>query len=438
MNRQRIISLVAVSAAVLSATASIQADVIGNISPNPQPRASASDWLRKARQALQGNQPDICRSHIAEARELRADLPHTEIVIARWLLESGQPIAARTLAEQLSVQEPHRVDLRILFAQLAVSQGHWFDAWEHLAAAEQAEFPQDWSEKYREEQRREILSIQSHVASQRADWENAKRLYTTLLKATDRPQHRLELAKALLYLHEHDQAEALIRQACESPDIDASAELILARLYQQAGDRTLCEEWFRRGTGLAGEPGLIALLEFNRWLLAENRPDEVLKTLARVQPPPDRADDFTFVAALAHRMIGNMKRAESLLIPLHHKQPANLVVSNQLALVLVESSDEGKRSRALQIATANAKRQSQLEDVVATLGWVQFRLGDPVQAEQTLISTSADGAISRDTAFYLSRVKQALGKDDESMQLADAARSGRGEFFNRGRLNTDQ
>lgn len=438
MNHQRIIALIAVSAAVLSTSVSLQADVIGNSSAKPQPRVSASDWLRKARQTLQGDQPDICRSHIAEARELRADLPHTDVVIARWLLEFGQPVAARSVAEQLSVREPRRVDLRILFAQLAVSQGHWFDAWAHLTAAEQAEFPQEWSEEYREEQRREILSIQSRVASQRADWENAKRLYTTLVKATERPQHRLELAKALLFLDEHDGAEALIRQACESADIEASAELILARLYQQAGDRTLCEEWFRRGTGLAGEPGLIALLEFNRWLLAENRPDDVLETLARVQPPEDRADDFTFVAALAHRMIGNMAQAESLLLPLHHQQPANLAVSNQLALVLVESSDEGKRSRALQIATANAKRQSQLEDVVATLGWVQFRLGDPVQAEQTLISTGSDGAISRDTAFYLSRVKEALGKDDESMQLADAARSGRGEFFNQGRLNADQ
>ena len=128
------------------------------------------------------------------------------------------------------------------------------------------------------------------------------------------------------------------------------------------------------------------------------------------------------MTALAHRMAGQTSDAESLLSALHQKTPASFSVSNQLALVLVESSDEAKRGRALQIATSNARRFQNSEDALSTLGWVQYRLGDVAAAEQILTATMSDGSVSRDTAYYLSKVKAALGKTDESTTFASSRR----------------
>jgi len=412
----------------------VSADIINPLGGSPKAASAekpTTELLTKAKKSLLENRVDECRKEIAAAREQNADLVHTDVLMAEWLFEAGKMAPGIQLLEQLAVAEPDRIDLRLMFARLAVNQGRLFDAWTHVSAAEQCELPAAWSDKFRNQQRHDILTLKAHIASRRADWKTAKTLYTDLFAQHNKPRDELELAKALFHLKGIEEAETHIRHACESEDIKAIPELVLASLSEQTQDIKACEDWFRRGLKLDGDRGRTVSLEFARWLIRNNRPDDVLSVLAKVKASEETQDDIRFVMALAHRMAGDMTSAETVLSALHQKTPASFPISNQLALVLVESADEAKRGRALQIATSNARRFQNNEDALSTLGWVQYRLGDGQTAEQILTATMADGSVSRDTAYYLSEVKEALGKTEEATTLAQAATNGSGEFFNR-------
>ena len=49
--------------------------------------------------------------------------------------------------------------------------------------------------------------------------------------------------------------------------------------------------------------------------------------------------------------------------------------SDQLALVLVESADESKRSRAKEISEAIINQTPTLRRSIATAAWIEFKLG---------------------------------------------------------------
>jgi Tfp pilus assembly protein PilF len=97
--------------------------------------------------------------------------------------------------------------------------------------------------------------------------------------------------------------------------------------------------------------------------------------------------------------------------------------------VLIESEQESLRGRALQIAEVNARNNPQTVDAWATLGYIQFRLGDLAAAEKSLGSSLQNGKLSRDAAFYLAKIKQSLGNKDEAKKLYDTAMSLPGPVF---------
>ena len=53
----------------------------------------------------------------------------------------------------------------------------------------------------------------------------------------------------------------------------------------------------------------------------------------------------------------------------------DLEASDQLALVLVESADEPKRSRAKEISEAILNQTPTLRRSIATAAWIEFKLG---------------------------------------------------------------
>jgi Tfp pilus assembly protein PilF len=419
--------------------APLPADIItGQRQQNSVPQGEAAEpekLLTEARQvALAGNLV-LSRQQIEEARKLSSDLPHTDVLMAEWLLEAGQQGQARALLESLAVSDPGRADLRIVFTKLALLQGRLFDAWVHATAGETGEFPESWSDEFKAARRLEIVRLKAVTAVRRADWQVARTLYEKLYEESETPSDALELARTEFQLGDQEAAEQHVRTACGSDQIEAVAELVLAVFSEQSQQPELCETWFRRGLKLQGAGLRTVQLEFARWLIRNNRPADAAGVLKQGKPGDGSAgdsstDDLVFVAGLADRMSGRMDTAEAVFAKLHQKTPSSFAVSNQLALVLVESSDEAKRGRALQIATSNARRFPKLEDALATLGWVQYRLGDVEAAEQILTATMADGSVSRDTAYYLAQVKQALGKTSEATRFAEAASSGSGEFFN--------
>jgi len=94
-----------------------------------------------------------------------------------------------------------------------------------------------------------------------------------------------------------------------------------------------------------------------------------------------------------------------------------------LAVVLAEQSVQSKRDRALQLAEVNARQYSRDPEALATLGWVNYRMGKQQEAERLLRAAMSSGQVRADTAYYFARVLTERGNPDESAQARKVLRS---------------
>ena len=82
------------------------------------------------------------------------------------------------------------------------------------------------------------------------------------------------------------------------------------------------------------------------------------------------------------RFAGDLKTAEQHLNEAFNQEPGSFAISNQLALVLIDTQDAEKRRRAEQLAEMNYRQYKENAEAASTLGWVYWRLGRDREAEQ--------------------------------------------------------
>lgn len=202
----------------------------------------------------------------------------------------------------------------------------------------------------------------------------------------------------------------------------------MAQLYESGSSATETEKWLRKAVDLHGSE-TEARVAYARWLMRQNRPDAALKQLQANSSNSATDANSGFMIGLCHRMQGDFDDAERVFSRRHQKEPTNVIISNQLALVLIESADEGRRGRALQISQSNAQRFPNEFDLIATLGWVNFRLGNTNEANRLLTLTTRTGKISRDTAYFLSRIRREIGDKAGAKTFEKPALTAEGEFY---------
>ncbi|HBE71313.1 MAG TPA: hypothetical protein DDW52_24465 [Planctomycetaceae bacterium] len=418
-----------------------QADLIGLDDKASPQTESVMTQLEAARLALASSNLEDCRTKLQEIAESQPDLPHPEIILSNWLLEGGYPDKARQLMEQLSVDAPTRMDVHLWYAKLAVSEGRLFDAASHLQLIQHQQPLETWSKAYRRSFLARVQKLRAQVAAMRGEWNSASTILNALIEeGFDDADVRLSLARALFAQKEWTGAEKQLRMAADLASKRVIPELILAELHDGIGNYREAEQWFRESLKRNDDSEVLeskthrATGAYAAWLLRNNRPDDTLRTIENLSGA--KADPaFRMLRAFALQMNGDYESSTVILADLSQSDPGNILIANRLALSLVESEDEGKRGRALQIAEANTKLAPKSVNVACSLAWVQFRLGDLSAASRTAASVlKAGGHLERDSAFFLAQILNALGRSEQAAKLISLAAKGTGEFYNLRRL----
>jgi predicted Zn-dependent protease len=368
------------------------------------------------------------------------DLPHADVLVSLWLNEAGEIQASLQLLEELSKSGPDRPDLHFGFAEVARTTGRTFDAWTHLNAAESAPRAATWSSEYVEEFSRSVSLSKALVSELRNDWQNAKAQYEKLKAAgVTEPAVELGLGRASFKLGAFEKAEAHFRELARLAPKAYIAESLMAGLYAEQKKSAEAEAWLKKGVLENQEHSDQIRLEYAMWLLREQRAPEAVKLAQKaLESNTEFADEFALVRAIAFYMYEKYGDAELVLARLAQKEIGNVLLSNLLALTLVESEDEGKRARALQIAIANAGATRASLDILSSLAYIQYRLGDRKAAEQTTAAIlSRGGQLNRDSTYFLAQFLFTLGKTAEAESLLQASRESSGDFFNARRLERE-
>jgi len=381
-----------------------------------------SEIIEKAKQALAKKDIEEARA-ILQPLSVQPDLSHPEIILADIFSSSGYRQDARNILDKLSVTAPQRLDLYFAYVEMAIQEQRWFDGWVLSNLAQRLTPPKNWTPAFADSAVTGLYKRNALCCEGRGDWTGAKRVYEQLIpKNKDDRSLLVGLGRSNFHLGNIEEARKQFIELKSVEPTAATPELLLAQLFESTGKATEAEAAYRKavtdGSGIDAENARLSLA---RWLIANNRPGDAEKVLSESKADfADLATEQQFVKALAARMSGKTDSAKQILTQLHQKNPAALPISNQLALVLIQGEDEGLRARALQLAESNVRNNPNVAEAWATLGWVQFSLGDAKSAEQSLSKAAEAGTVTRDTLYYLMELKRAAG-DTQAVELLKKA-----------------
>ena len=160
--------------------------------------------------------------------------------------------------------------------------------------------------------------------------------------------------------------------------------------------------------------------------------DKAESVLKKARAAAADSDSVWLLSGVASRMAGDLKGAEQHLMRALALAPSNRDVLNQLALTLIESSDDADKKRAVQFATLNRTINTNNPDVNVTLAWVLYQTGDARNATTALRQGLQGGALSPDGSFLLAKVL--LARDDKvnaKRLLESALKNDQGIFVER-------
>ena len=133
--------------------------------------------------------------------------------------------------------------------------------------------------------------------------------------------------------------------------------------------------------------------------------------------------ESNLLSGITEQVAGNYAKAVEHLSQAYLLQPTKPSVTNQLAMALLEKGGEENQNRALTFAELNARMHPSNLDVMATLGWINYRLKRMAAADRafdSVLSTPLiDGRlnISNDTTFILAYLTAMQRKKNEAAQM---------------------
>jgi tetratricopeptide (TPR) repeat protein len=248
----------------------------------------------------------------------------------------------------------------------------------------------------------------------------ALRKYEELTKVEPRnAKAHDKLARVLFRTGDAKRAYTEFQTAAESDKDLPLAEIAMAALSLEK-DQNKAEQWIQLAIK-KGPNDLRTRLGATEFYLRNNRVDEAKAQADEALKVDPNGLDANMMVGVIARMQGDLKKAEKHLAAAHLLAPANAVIINHLALVLIESQDASARQRALQYAELNAKYSPAIPEVIAALGWVNYRLNRRADAQRAFSAVLSSGGASQtmgsDMAYYMAHLAAERGQTADAIKM---------------------
>lgn len=362
-----------------------------------------------------------------------SDLPPARTLLARLHFAAGQALAGQAQLEQAGAETPDDPEAYILLGDLAFTSGRVLESSLLFAKAEELANAFAGDAKRKKNLQARCLAGLASIAEARQNWQLAKdRLDAWLALDPENALAHHRKGVVLFRLNPSDPKDAVkeLEAATNKSDKLAPFPVTMMRLFEQSGNRNDAAKWAKFAVSKLPDNLQVRLgvaqwaWETDQLAMAKEHADKA----AEIDPNSLEAKILQGVVA---RYMSNLEEAERLLDSAKLQDPSNFTATDQLALVLIDSKDEAKRRRALELAELNARNNQQNVEAAWTLGWVYYRSGRLNEAAQLMQAASASGRLNADNAYYMARLSKDLGRGENIKRFLDAALAATGPFANR-------
>ncbi|HJQ80748.1 MAG TPA: tetratricopeptide repeat protein [Lacipirellulaceae bacterium] len=348
------------------------------------------------------------------ARRKDPALPPSALILAKMHLLAGNAPAGRAALEKTAQENPSDPEPALILAGDALRTQRIIEA--DALYNQGLELCSKYTENPKRKRNLEIRARlgRAQVAEQRKNWPAAVADMQALLKIDpENATAHYRLGQALFmqkkYKEGFDELSAARRIDKNLPDPYVPAALF----YDQQGMMNEAQQAFDRA--VKNDPKDVnTLANYGQWLIKAGKLDQAEQTLAKARELKPQDLRVLFLSGVAARMNKKMKPAEDYFMEALRIAPGEANTINQLALLLIEQSDEEKRNRALQFALISSRMNAQSPDAQVTLGWVLYQLGRTGDADAALKNAQQLGAFSPDSNYLLAKILVAQNRANDA------------------------
>lgn len=380
------------------------------------------------------------RNKLIAARKADPKLPPDGVMLAQLLYAAKQQGLARAELERVAREEAGDPEPYLLFGEIAFQQRRFAEA--QLSFVKAAELTQGYgANDYRKGNLiKRARSGLAGIAEANQDWAMAAKYLQPLVKDNPGDANTVtRLARAVFNQDtnvgdskgEEKQAYQLLAALYNSDRANIRRpEITMASMYQGAGSKDRTAALMQRAATEDAE-GLSTQLTVARWALG-------MGDMALAKQCSDRALQINsgsiearLVAGLAARYAKDYDRARKILEASHIQSPTNLAAILQLAVVLVEGSENDQR-KALEYSTLANRMHPDMgtptgREAAVTSAWIYYRQGRQREANLVLQKALAGGGVSAESSYYAAEIIHRTNPDI-AKKLLETALKGDGVF----------
>ncbi len=361
------------------------------------------------------------KQFLESAKKKDPSLPPVDLMLAKMYFLAGNPQAGRISLEKTAMENTDDPESYLILADQAMQQGRTIeaDALYDKGMSIAAKFKGNAKRKRNFEIR--ARSGRAGVEQRRKNWEDAIADLKALLQVDpENGAGHYRLGQCLFMQKQfrdgYNEFVAAKKADKNLPEPYVAAALMYDQLKmssetQQAFDRAM----------QANKTDPATLTAYAQWLIKTGSVDKAETILADARKANPGNLNLLILSGVAAHMQKKLKPAEDYFIEALGIAPANVDVINQLALLLIEQSDQTKRDRALQFATMSAQLNSQSPDAQITLAWVLYQLARQADAETALRAGLQLGNLSPDSSYLVSKILVEQNRADTAKQILTTA-----------------
>jgi tetratricopeptide (TPR) repeat protein len=388
---------------------------------------------------------DNTKKSLAAAREKNADLPPPELLLAQMFAQAKMSQYFLATLEEAVQKNPTDPEAYVWLGEIGLNQARVAEA-DLLFAKAVALMGNLKSAERKNQLTPRIYDGLARIAEVREDWPLVQQNLDSYLKSEAKKDRKarglVRLAKSLFQQKKAQEALEKLRDA-KKADADnvPTPEAQLAYFYLQFNDPTNAKKWVEEALKVAPKDLNTRLIAGNIYLQLGQKSDlEAAKAQAtEAQKIDAKSAPARMLRGLVALFQKDYSEAASKFEQIVIETPNDFQASNNLALALVESNEDSKKTRALQYAEENVKKTQAMVnsqsgqnaqnvrnavEALSTLGWVKFKIAPEKnldEADKLLGQAIKSNAYNTDTAFYAAAVAVASKRPEEAKALLNRA-----------------
>ncbi len=363
------------------------------------------------------------------AAAANTELPPAQVLLAQWYSETDQAGPMRAALDRAVAEDPNDPEAYVLLSDVALNEGRVTDA--ELLCYRAYNLLQPFQRSVRRKKLLvpRVLANLAAASETREDWRNAQKyLAAWLAVEPDSAVAMQRVGQVLFRLGQIGEATDCFRVAAKRDSHLLPPEVILARLYEQTGQREKAAQ--SMAAAIAARPNDLQVhLAAAQWAIETGQYDEAHKQAEAAAGLSPESPEARHVRGLVCLMQRDYRGAEEIFAAALVRSPTSFSARNNLAVALVEQTSPAQRRQGLEHAQINVRQHPRQPDAYCTLGWALYRLGQREEAERALLMATFNGVTAPDAAYFLARIAMDEGRKDDARELVETALTTKGLFL---------